>query len=212
MQRTITRLFDSHEQAQTAVRELEAAGVPADDISLIARDGREDPARVGEKRSFGSDDRTGDRTAAEAGEDAGKGAAVGGVLGAGAGLLAGLGVLAIPGLGPVVAAGWLASAAVGAVAGGAVGGAAGGLLGALQKAGVDDADANVYAEGVRRGGTLVAVRTDEGRAAQAEAILDRNAGVNASARGAVYRQEGWTGYRDEPGLGAGGLGAQPRTF
>ena len=38
--------------------------------------------------------------------------------GAGVGVLAGLGMLAIPGLGPVVAAGWLASTAVGAAVGG----------------------------------------------------------------------------------------------
>ena len=48
-------------------------------------------------------------------------------MGGGAGLLAGLGLLAIPGLGPVVAAGWLAAPAVGAAAGAA----AGGLVGAL---------------------------------------------------------------------------------
>jgi hypothetical protein len=35
-------------------------------------------------------------------------------VGGAAGLLAGLGLLAIPGLGPVVAAGWLAATAVGA--------------------------------------------------------------------------------------------------
>ena len=44
------------------------------------------------------------------------------VLGAGiggaAGLLAGLGLMAIPGIGPVVAAGWLAATAAGAAAGG----------------------------------------------------------------------------------------------
>ncbi len=63
-------------------------------------------------------------------------------------------MLAIPGLGPVVAAGWLASTAVGA----AVGGATGGLLGALKEAGHSDEEANVYAEGVRRGVTSSASR------------------------------------------------------
>lgn len=60
------------------------------------------------------------------------------MLGGGAGLLAGLGILAIPGLGPVLAAGWLASTLVGAGAGAATGG----LVGALAGAGIDDADAH----------------------------------------------------------------------
>ena len=187
MQRTISRLFDSRTQAETAVRDLEAAGIPDRDISLIARHARED-------RSFV------EKT--EAGEGAGKGAATGGVIGAGAGLLAGLGILAIPGLGPVVAVGWLASTAVGAIAGAAAGGAAGGLLGALKHEGVDEADANVYAEGVRRGGTLVAVRADDARLAQIEAVLDRNSGIDAATRGAVYREEGWTRYEEDPTLDA----------
>ncbi|WP_439611855.1 hypothetical protein [Reyranella sp.] len=38
--------------------------------------------------------------------DTAAGAGIGGVVGGGAGLLAGIGLLAIPGLGPVVAAGW----------------------------------------------------------------------------------------------------------
>ena len=71
-----------------------------------------------------------------------------------AGLLAGLGLLAIPGLGPVVAAGWLAATAVGAAAGAATGG----VVGALTEAGVSREDADSYAEGVRRGGTLVSAR------------------------------------------------------
>ena len=74
-----------------------------------------------------------------------------------AGLLAGLGMLAISGLGPVVAAGWLVSTAALAV----TGGAAGGLIGSLTQHGVDEDEDNAYAEGVRRGGTLVTARVPE---------------------------------------------------
>ena len=133
----------------------------------------------------------------KAGEGAGKGAVTGGLLGGGAGLLAGLGLLAIPGIGQVVAAGWLAATAVGAVAGAAAGGATGGLLGALQREGVDEADANVYAEGVRRGGTLVSLRVKEEEASRAEVILDRNSGVDAMTRGSVYREQGWTSFDED---------------
>src|SRR6185312_16034633 len=116
------------------------------------------------------------------------------VAGGGAGLLAGLGTLAIPGIGPVIAGGWLLATAVGALAGAAVGGAAGGLLGALANAGVPEAEAHVYAEGVRRGGTVVTARIDEARADAANAILRSANGVDVDARRLDYMKEGWQGF------------------
>lgn len=186
MAQAITRLFDRHEDAAQAVRQLEEAGVPHQDISLIANnvEGR----HLSEGRRDGMDDN-------DAGEGAAKGATTGGLLGGGAGLLAGLGMLAIPGLGPVVAAGWLVSTAVGAVVGAAAGGAAGGLLGALTDAGHTNEDAQVYTEGVRRGGTLVSVRaSSDADRATAERVLNGGRGVEAAARGASYREAGWQGF------------------
>jgi hypothetical protein len=179
MAKAITRLFDSHTDALAAVEELEAAGVPHGRISLIASNA--------DRWHDGDADDDDNDTA----EGAAKGATTGGVLGGGAGLLAGLGMLAIPGLGPVVAAGWLASTAAGALVGAVAGGATGGLLGALKDAGHDDDEAHVYAEGVRRGGSLVSVKPDNDSEAQiAEQVLSR-AGVDASERGGSYRQAGW---------------------
>jgi hypothetical protein len=86
----------------------------------------------------------------------------------------------------VVAAGWLASTALGAV----VGGTAGGLIGALTAAGVSKEDAHVYAEGIRRGGTLVTARVPDADRAKCEAILNR-ASVNIHDRRAAYRKAGW---------------------
>jgi len=190
MSQVVTRLFDSYERAAATVEELEAIGVPHSDITLIAND---QAARRGAPEDPVVDERTGDATVREAGEGAGIGGVVGGV----AGLLAGLGVLAIPGVGPVVAAGWLVSAISGAVVGAVVGGATGGLVGALTHAGVPEPDANVYAEGVRRGGTLVSARVPDGRVAAAEQILDRFNGVTAATRGAEYRAGGWTRFDPE---------------
>lgn len=199
MQRTITRLFNSHTEAMSAVTDLEQAGVPHDDISLIASNA--DNWHDGHKHHR-EHMRDGDGENDTA-EGAGKGATTGGLIGGGAGLLAGLGMLAIPGLGPVVAAGWLASTAVGAIAGAVAGGAAGGLLGALKDAGHSDDEAQVYAEGVRRGGTLVSVKTDEVRTSEVERILDGRSGVDAMSRGAAYREQGWTGYSaDAPAFSA----------
>ncbi|HYF22046.1 MAG TPA: hypothetical protein VD929_01480 [Caulobacteraceae bacterium] len=189
MKQTVTRLFDSHDEAERAIQSLERAGVPHEDISLVGGDHH----RHQESRSFAGKDGDGDGEN-DAAEGAGKGAATGGLLGGGAGLLAGLGMLAIPGLGPVVAAGWLASTAAGAAAGALAGGAAGGLLGALKDSGHSDEDAQVYAEGVRRGGTLVSVRVDEGRRMEVEQLLNQSSGVDAATRGQAYRNTGWGGY------------------
>jgi hypothetical protein len=176
--RTVSRLFDDYAEAKQAVTALEASGIASGDISIVASnaDNRYD------RDNDGVDDR-----AEGAGTGAGLGATAGGVTG----LLTGLGILAIPGVGPVVAAGWLATTALGALAGGTVGG----VIGALTQAGIDEDDAHVYAEGVRRGGTLVTVRADESVVSAAQAILDRQ-GVNAADRGRVYRESGWSRFDD----------------
>lgn len=206
MTRTITRLFDSHSQALDAVQDLERAGVDRDHISLVSNNA--DNWHAGDWRTgrgLGADGPLGDANhdgENDVADGAGKGATTGGLIGGGAGLLAGLGMLAIPGLGPVVAAGWLASTAVGAAVGAAAGGATGGLLGALKENGHSDDEANVYAEGVRRGGTLVSVKVEDDRASEIEQILNGRRGVDARSRGEIYRQAGWSRF-DE--------GAEPYT-
>jgi hypothetical protein len=190
MTATISRLFDKYGTAQQAVRDLEAAGVPHSEISIVASNadgwyGADHGITSGRVGSPDRVDRNGNGVDDRA-EGSGTGAGLGAVVGGGAGLLAGLGLLAIPGLGPVVAAGWLASTALGAV----VGGTAGGLIGALTGAGVSKEDAHVYAEGIRRGGTLVTARVPDADRAKCEAILDR-ASVNIQDRGAAYRKAGW---------------------
>ena len=189
MTQTITRLFDNFSDAERAVGELERVGVPRHDISLVShQSGRESGVKVREPH---------DHTAGEAAAvDAGAGAATGGALGAAGGVLAGLGLLAIPGLGPVIAAGWLAAAATGAVVGAAAGGAAGGLIGALTNAGVSRSEADVYAEGVRRGGTLVSAKVDDADVDKAEAAMDVVPYVDITARGAAYRASGWEAFDD----------------
>jgi Protein of unknown function (DUF1269) len=98
-------------------------------------------------------------------------------------------LLAIPGLGPVVAAGWLASTAVGAAAGAATGG----IVGALTEAGVSKDDASRYAEGVRRGGTLVSARVPDQDSTRLDALLHEKA-VNLQERSAAWQKSGWNGF------------------
>src|ERR1700710_1173974 len=176
---TISRLYDRYSDAQNAVRSLEAAGVPHSDISIVANNSDNwfsTDKKVDSDRN-GVDDRA---------EGAGKGAGIGAGLGGAAGLLAGLGLLAIPGLGPVVAAGWLASTAVGAAAGAA----SGGIIGALTQSGVSKEDAPLYAEGVRRGGTLVSARVPDADRSRLHTILSQSA-VNLQDRSAAWQKSGW---------------------
>jgi hypothetical protein len=179
MTATISRLYDSYTDAQKAVQRLEAAGVPHSEISIVANnsDNWFSTDKKVDRDRDGVDDRA---------ESAGKGAGIGAGVGGAAGLLAGLGLLAIPGLGPVVAAGWLAATAVGAAAGAATGG----IVGALTEAGVSEEDAHSYAEGVRRGGTLVSARVQDGDRARLDAVLNQSA-VNLRDRSAAWQKSGW---------------------
>jgi hypothetical protein len=188
MSQVVSRLFDSYADAESAMRELETAGVRHHDITLIAND------ELARRRMAEADGGEGDVP----GHDSRAAAEVGGEMGGVAGLLAGIGVLAIPGLGPVVAAGWLVSAVAGALIGVTVGTAAGGLVGALTHHGVHEDDAHVYAEGVRRGGTLVSAKVPHDLVPGVEAIFHRFAGVDAATRGAEYRASGWTRFEHAP--------------
>jgi hypothetical protein len=178
---TISRLYDNYTDAQKAVTRLESAGVAHSDISIVANnsDNWFDGGRKDRDRD-GLDDRA---------ESAGKGAGIGAGLGGAAGLLAGLGLLAIPGLGPVVAGGWLASTAVGAAAGAATGG----IMGALTEAGISEEDAHAYAEGVRRGGTLVSARVADADRDRFEGLLNESA-VNLRDRTAAWQKSGWRSF------------------
>lgn len=177
--KSVTGLFDSYSDASAAVSALENRGVAADDISIVAN-------------NVGKDNTVESNAAEGAGAGAGIGAAVGGV----GGLLTGLGIMAIPGVGPVVAAGWLAATAAGAAAGAVAGGAAGGLIGAMTEAGIPEDHAHVYAEGVRRGGTLVTARVEDRLYPEAEAIMRQAKSVDPAQRRVAYLDDGWSRFDD----------------
>jgi hypothetical protein len=179
MTTTVTALYDSYAAAETAVDALEKAGISSSDISVIANNG--DGSIV-------------DKNHTNAGADAGAGAGIGAVVGGAGGLLTGLGMMAIPGVGPVVAAGWLVATAVGAVGGAAVGAETGGIIGSMTNAGVDEREAQLYAEGIRRGGALVAVRADDDEALKAREILAAYQPVDPVTREAAYRRGGWRSF------------------
>jgi stress response protein YsnF len=193
MAKTIVALYEDFPAAESVTRALVESGFPREDISLMANDPTSD-------RGSGSGD--GKRADGETGASGTMtGAAIGGAVGGVGGLLVGLGALAIPGIGPVVAAGPLAATLIGAGAGAV----AGGLIGALTSIGVPEDEANLYAEGVRRGGALLALRVEETEAARAIAIMERYDPVDVDTRAAEWRQSGWTGFEGgtEPLAGTG---------
>ena len=166
----ISRLYDKYSDARAAVQGLEAAGVPHADITLVANNS---------EGWYKIDEHVDTRALSAIVNPEGTGVA--GVGGEGE-LLASLGLLAIPGLGPVVVAGWLAATAADATTGG--------VVDALTEAGVSREDAPRYAEGVRRGGTLVSARIPEQDRARLDAILDRSA-VDLRDRSAAWQKSGW---------------------
>jgi len=182
MAKQVVGLFDTAQDAQGAVQGLRDAGFNADDISVVVNNSSGEYA-------------TTDGAGSEAAEGAGAGATGGAILGGLGGLLVGLGALAIPGIGPVVAAGTLATALGSTAIGAGIGAAAGGLVGALVGAGIPENDANVYAEGIRRGGALVTVRADsDDDADRAADILDRYNVVDIDERASDYRSSGWNRF------------------
>lgn len=178
MTTTVVGLYDRLEDAQNATSALVSAGFAREDISVVAAD------TEGKFKTY----------VGKPGEDAGTGAAAGAVGGAAigglSGLLVGLGALAIPGIGPVVAAGPILSALIGA----GVGAVTGGLLGALIDAGVPEERAHLYAEGVRRGGTLVKLSAPEDRVEEATEIMDRYDPIDIDQRATTWRSENWSRF------------------
>ena len=162
----VTAIFETKAQAEDAVRALEDAGITSADVSLIAPNSENDSSVTAE------------------------GTGVGAALGGAGGLLAGLGAFAIPGIGPVVGAGWLATTLIGAAAGGV----AGGLVGSLTEAGVEERDAHVYGESLRRGGVLVTARVNDEELDAAAAILGQSGSVDVNERRAEYERTGWSTF------------------
>jgi uncharacterized protein (TIGR02271 family) len=178
--KSVLALYDNSADAHEVVQELQDAGFHRDHISIATHSGEYGEYLDDDGRLVYDDEDV----------SAGEGAAVGAVGGGILGLLAGLGAMAIPGVGPILAAGPLAGALVGAGAGAVTGGVVGGLI----DMGVPEEDAGYYAEGIRRGGTLVSVRTDDDMANEAAAIMNRYNPVDLDSRAASWQEAGWTGY------------------
>ena len=76
-----------------------------------------------------------------------------------------------------------------------------GFLASLKDMFMPEEDRYSYAEGLRRGGYLVSVKTRQVDMDRVLDILDRDGAVDMEQRETSWRNEGWTGYR-APAIGA----------
>jgi uncharacterized membrane protein len=173
------------EDAHRVIEALTQAGISRDRIGLVASDAE---GKYSTSLESGKTHRDQDVS-----EGAATGAGTGAVLGGLGGLLVGLGALAIPGIGPVIAAGPIVSA----LAGAGIGAATGGLLGALVDLGIPEEHANAYAEGIRRGGTLVYANIDENQANQVVQIMNRFNPVDINQRSQHWRENKWSRFDEK---------------
>jgi hypothetical protein len=144
--KSVYAIATSEAQILEIVESLTNSGFSNNDISVLFPDKETTHEFAYEKHT-------------KAPEGAMTGAAGGGALGAGLGLLAGIGALAIPGVGPLIAAGPLLAALSGAAAGATLGGVAGGLIGL----GMPELEAKRYENRIVDGNILISVlaRTGE---------------------------------------------------
>jgi len=74
-----------------------------------------------------------------------------------------------------------------------------GILGRLRRAGVPEDDSHMYAEGVRRGGSLVIARLSDDDVDRGLEIMSSHRPVDIDERGSRWRQEGWSRYDESAG-------------
>jgi uncharacterized membrane protein len=182
MSKTIAALYDHINDAHDVVFNLSnSTYFTTDDINVISQDTDSRYSRYIKEMKI--DEKV--VTATEAG--AGAGATAGTLVGALAGLLVGTSVILIPGLGAILALGPVGATLAGAGAGALLGG----MTGALVGMGIDDSDARLYTEAVRRGATLVLLRSPDAYVDKAVEIMERNNPVDIEQRSQDWRAHGW---------------------
>jgi hypothetical protein len=160
-------IYETSTLAERGVDDLLLAGFSNPDISVLLPDSQG-------TRDFAHEKNT------KAPEGATVGVSTGGVVGGTLGLLAGIGMLAIPGVGPFIAAGPI----MGALAGLGVGGAVGGVIGALVGMGMPEFEAKRYEGRIKAGGVLLSVHCDSAaQIARAKEVLKSSGAEDISSAG-----------------------------
>ena len=146
MSKAVFCIAESETMASSIVTRLKSKGFSDNDISVLFPD-------KSSTHNFAHEKNT------KAPEGTVAGASAGGVVGGTLGLLAGIGLLAIPGVGPFIAAGPIMAA----LSGIAVGATVGGITGALIGMGIPELEAKRYEGRVKDGNILISVHADDSK-------------------------------------------------
>jgi hypothetical protein len=147
--KSIVGIYDSHEKAIAAIKELQKANYPKENISIIAQ-GKLVDGKASAISSFAM-----------------KEINISVVIGSILGVLTGVGLFAIPGLGFLYGAGIL----YGGFAGFEAGIVSGGIIAVLTSIGFEMSDADNYSHHLSNGKFMLIVQGDESEIAKAKEIL-----------------------------------------
>jgi hypothetical protein len=179
----VTGVFNTHDQAVTAVQGLQKLGLSNKQIGLVSPDRKSStPVRVPVTDTEDS------------GMGQAMGAAVGGAMGAAGGATLGLAAasLLVPGVGPVLAFGLLGAALLGGT-GAAVGAVVGDSLEEGLGEGIPHEDIYLYEDALRHGHSVVVVYADEGKQTDdAREVLEKAGALDLDD----FREDWWAELRD----------------
>jgi hypothetical protein len=161
-------IYSTRSSVENATDSLVKSGFPTADISVLL------PENLGGPKDMGTEKAT------KAPEGAAAGVTTGGIIGGTLGVLAGVGLLAIPGLGPFIAAGPIMAG----LAGLGVGGAVGGVTGALVGMGIPEFEAKRYEGRLQKGGILLSVHcSTSDEVTRAKDVLKQTGAEDVSSTG-----------------------------
>ncbi len=181
MTKTIVALYDHRSDAETASRDLQAAGFETSAVEILSHSDLTSGGWSGSDTT-GLGTTTGDSS-----------------VGAASGMARtdlSTGYVASPNTipGSSMDTGMGTGTGMGAGMGSTTGTTGSGILTRLSGWGIPNQDAQVYAEGVRRGGSLLKLRLDEEDVDRAMEVLERGNVVDVEERSTAYRNSGWTGF------------------
>ncbi|MDD4493155.1 MAG: hypothetical protein PHV32_02190 [Eubacteriales bacterium] len=168
MSKTIAAVFDNHEQAAMAARQIKDEGLRTDDISIITKGDEKPGKKNGSHNMEASEEISGDKKQIK--DNISDGVIAGGILGSLTGLLIGAGSMVIPGLGIIAAAGPI----TGILAGGATGAIVGGLI----DLGIPENKSKEYEVDIKAGKVLFSMKADNENFKRIGEILRKNGAIS----------------------------------
>lgn len=179
----IAGLYKKKEQAYQAYRALQATGFQKQDLTMLVRK-QVRPPDFSDRASAG-----------DLAKSAGIGAIAIGLLGGILGLLVGEGLIPVTRWFPNFEPGTSTALIFLAVSGLVIGAWIGGLLGAVIKLAFSDEQTAITDEGVKHGGLLLVVSTDETQETTAQVVLEENGATDVENLSDTWNREIWSRYK-----------------